>query len=82
MLAVAAAEVEAAFLGRHQYIFIWRQFGGEGTIYILGQAVGHRPRSPPLRMQDSGQLTDLQCKKSPFLNRIVKRKEGVLRLKL
>lgn len=28
VLAVAAAGVEAAFLGHHEHIFIWRQFGG------------------------------------------------------
>lgn len=31
-LALAAADMEAAFLGRHQYIFMWRQFGGAPSI--------------------------------------------------
>lgn len=81
-LALAAADVEAAFLGRHQHIFVWRQFGGGSTISFTGQAVRYRPSS--LRSHAGLTAADSHAsnEKSPFLIKIVKKKKGVIMLKL
>lgn len=78
MLALAAADVEAAFLGQHQHIFIWRQFGEGVPSFLWARLFATDPVSSTW---DAGLMaadSHTSNKKSPFLNRIVKKKEGCL----
>lgn len=77
-LSLAAAGVEAAFLGRHQPIFTGRRCGG-GVQVFPGSGCLPQTQSPPLGTQDSRPRTVIPLvRKVPFKMGLWRRKRGLM----